>query len=348
MKKRIKLSQTPFEYQQYINEYISENSCAELLKVKENKDEKIFKYDTYLLNDDKCTIISLFIDDKLNTNYQIESMSIEGMDEFVKDGRLKWEFKNKNNLSQSRIGQVRKNRNGSLMEVVEYYNANDILVAFIGTGGKPVRTSWLIFCKGKVRNVYDKTVHGVGYIGDGEFKVSENGKSTNMYRAWFGMIQRCYSPKVHEKLPTYKGCTVSEEWLNFQNFAAWYDQNYYEVYGERTELDKDILVKGNKIYSSDTCIFVPQTINIMFVKNDASRGTLPIGVRIKGKKYYAACNNGTGKSLRSVLFYTLEEAFYAYKNMKEQLIKQTADKYKDSIPTKLYDAMFSYKVDIND
>ena len=86
------------------------------------------------------------------------------------------------------------------------------------------------------------------------------------------MLRRCYDEKLHKKYPTYIDCKVCEEWLNFQNFAKWYYNNYYEIENEKICLDKDILHKGNKIYSPDNCVFVPNNINVLFVKSDKSRG----------------------------------------------------------------------------
>lgn len=121
------------------------------------------------------------------------------------------------------------------------------------------------------------------------------------------MLERCYSARYQERKPTYKGCSVCDEWLNYQNFAKWYDDNYYEIKGEIMCLDKDILVKGNKIYSPENCVFVPNYINVLFAR---------IG-----------CKN---------------------KESKEQLIKDIANTYKKDIPSKLYEAMCKYKVEIND
>lgn len=106
------------------------------------------------------------------------------------------------------------------------------------------------------------------------------------------MMRRCYDPKYHEKEPTYKGCEVCKEWLNFQMFAEWYYKNHYEIEGQRICLDKDILLKGNKIYSADTCIFVPHRINSLFVKSYKLRGELPIGVSYhkRDKKFRADCS----------------------------------------------------------
>jgi hypothetical protein len=153
--------------------------------------------------------------------------------------------------------------------------------------------------------------------------------------------------------PTYKGCTVDESWHNFQNFAAWYDKNFYEIDGERMELEKDILIKGNKVYSPETCVFAPHSINSLFVKGNSIRGEFPIGVyrHTQTNKYIAQCKislNGVKKTINLGIYETPERAFIAYKSYKENLIKQKAENYKDKIPSKLYEAMINYKVEITD
>ena len=163
------------------------------------------------------------------------------------------------------------------------------------------------------------------------------------------MLRRCYDPKWYEKHSTYEKCEVCEEWLNFQIFAEWYEKNYYEIPGKRMELDKDILIKNNKIYSPKTCIIVPNDINTLFVKCDTNRGDLPIGVfydkRIK--KYGAQCQ--FNKEHKHLGYYnTSEEAFNAYKTFKEDYIKQVADQYRELIPKKLYNALYEYEVEWED
>lgn len=254
------------------------------------------------------------------------------------------------NLQEERIGTIRKNTYGSLMEVVEYINSHDILVKF--DRGKPVHTQWNPFIKGEVRNVYDKSVCGVGYIGEGEYvtKVKDK-KHTPQYEKWCSMIKRCYSEKLHNNQPTYIICTVSEEWYNFQMFAKWYDENYYEFDGSgRMCLDKDILKKNNKIYSPENCIFVPERINNLFIKRKGERGEFPIGVSWNNwhKKFIVQCNDAKGYATKLRYFDTPEEAFNAYKTFKEKVIKQVAEEYKDKIPNKLYDAMLNYQVEITD
>lgn len=253
------------------------------------------------------------------------------------------------NLADERIGQIRTNKHGSTMKIIEYNRGSDIVVQFL-KHGNTVHTDYKAFNKGEVRNVYEKSVCGIGYIGDGIYKPWVNRKETPHYRAWNNMVQRCYNINHLEKSPTYNDCNVVESWHNFQNFAAWYDENYYEVDDEKMQLDKDILVKGNKVYSPETCIFVPQFINTLFIKSNSIRGNLPIGVHWSEphKKYRSACKKGNPKEPYIGLFNTSEEAFQSYKLHKENHIKEVAEKYKGKIPNKLYNAMKKYIVEIDD
>ena len=119
------------------------------------------------------------------------------------------------------------------------------------------------------------------------------------------------------------------------------------------QLDKDILYKGNKIYSRETCIFVPQRINSLFVKCDKSRGKDPIGVSdLPSGNYEVSCGNGYGKSVYLGSYPTKEEAFQVYKQYKEKVIKEVIDSYEGKIPepfySKLKTAMYNYEVEIDD
>jgi hypothetical protein len=161
------------------------------------------------------------------------------------------------------------------------------------------------------------------------------------------MHRRCYDPKYHEKHPTYKNCKVCKEWNDYQEFAEWYYSHYYELENEIMNLDKDILKKGNKIYSPKTCVFVPQRINSLFVKSNKIRGELPIGVTKHGNKFRAMLNKDN-KLIHLGLYDTVEEAFHAYKHAKEQYIKEVAEEYKGKIDNRLYDALMNYEVEITD
>lgn len=141
-------------------------------------------------------------------------------------------------------------------KVVEYINATNIVVEFTNTGYKTKTTAGNIK-SGKVKDKLCPSVFGVGFVGDGEHAPYIKSKVTKQYNTWVSMLERCYSSKLHERHPTYTGCTACEEWHNFQNFAEWFDANYIDSF----ELDKDIKVKGNKIYSPDTCVFVSAAEN---------------------------------------------------------------------------------------
>ena len=209
------------------------------------------------------------------------------------------------------------------------------------------------FKKGNIKCPYERRFYGVGYLGEGKYKMSKNGKLTDKYIIWHSMLTRCYDPKYQEKYTTYKGCRVEEYLLNFQHMGEWIKDNYYEVPGERMCLDKDILCKGNKIYSKDTCIFVPERINLLFIKSNKRRGSNPIGViELPSGNYRVFCSNGYGKQIGLGTYKTKEEAFSVYKQYKEKVIKEVIDSYEGKIPEPYYSrlktAMYNYEVEIDD
>lgn len=250
-----------------------------------------------------------------------------------------------------RIGEERYNNFGSLMRIINYRSSKDIDVYFPEYGWVCKHIRYDNFTRGKVKCPYEPRYHDHGYLGEGVYEIKENGELTKCYRTWYHMLERCYGQLSVFKTPTYKDCYVCDEWLNYQKFAYWFENNYYQINDDVMELDKDILYKGNKIYSPDTCVFVNSKINTLFVKSDTIRGGLPIGVTVDKRRenvFYARCNNGEGKRIFIKSCSSIEEAFNEYKKFKEQLIKNIAEEYKEQIPLKLYNALINYKVDIND
>ena len=247
---------------------------------------------------------------------------------------------------EERLGATKVNNFGSVMIVSEYNTALDIMVYFPKYDSY-THTNWQKFEQGAVHCAYEPRFYGVAYIGEGKYKTSINRKRTKAYDTWRAMIERCYSDLYKHKNPTYKGCKVCDEWLCFQNFAEWFYENYYEVGQEQMNLDKDILVKGNKIYSPSTCIFVPKKINLLFIKRDSCRGDLPVGVVLEKE---AVTNPYRATVTGNIIgwFKTPHEAFLSYKLNKELLIQSIAEEYRDKIPNKLYEAMINYKVEEND
>lgn len=283
---------------------------------------------------------------------------------FILDGYVKKgvEYKNfkkgsvKNDNLENRLDEINYNKFGSKMIIKEYRNSLDVDIYFPEYDWIAKNNQYDHFKRGVVRCPYEPRVFNKGYIGEGKYDIyGENTRHNKCYNTWKGMLERCFDEKFQIKQPTYKGCKVCKEWLNFQNFADWYYKNYYKINNEKMCLDKDILVKGNKIYSPETCVFVPHNINILFIKRDKCRGSLPIGVSYhkQHNKYSSNChvyNFDTSKSkLKHLGYYnTPEQAFNSYKQFKEKYIKQVADYYKNQIPSKLYQAMYNYEVEITD
>ena len=183
----------------------------------------------------------------------------------------------------------------------------------------------------------EKTVYNTGYIGEGIYKPSLNGKNTKVYQVWVDMLERCYHTPCQLRQPTYIGCTVVEEWHNFQNFAQWFTDNYIEKY----QLDKDLLFSGNKVYSPLTCCFIPQEINLVIVKKLVK--DLPAGITLHQNKYRARVREFS-KEVYLGSFNTIEEAFKAYKKAKETHLKVLANKYKLTITEPCYVALCNYKI----
>jgi hypothetical protein len=160
------------------------------------------------------------------------------------------------------------------------------------------------------------------------------------------MLNRAYNNI--KKFISYKDVTVCEEWHNFQIFSDWFYNNYNPKIMQNFHLDKDILVKGNKIYSPETCCLVPQEINSLFLKSNGTRGLTPIGTTMTKNKNFSAKFKRGDKITCFVIFNTPEEAFQAYKTAKENHIKEVADKWRDQIAENVYQAMCNYKVEIDD
>jgi hypothetical protein len=188
----------------------------------------------------------------------------------------------------------------------------------------------------------NKLIYGIG-INDSDYNTQPyvDGKQVKCkyYLTWKNMLMRCYDHKIQAKEPTYIGCTITEEWLTFSNFKKWMETQDFEG----KQLDKDILVQGNKVYSPETCIFVTNDVNNLFIKSDASRGKYKLGVDFKkhNGKYIARCSvNGKSKYLGCYI--TEEEAYQVYKIFKTAYIRSIALEQTDE---RLKQAMLNYIVE---
>ena len=183
-------------------------------------------------------------------------------------------------------------------------------------------------------NISKKLIYGKGLKGNGVAKV--NGKNTKAYSTWGSMLQRCYAPKYLSRCPTYIGCSVCDAWLFFPTFNAWFDENYVEGW----ELDKDLLVTGNREYGPDTSCFVPHSINVLFIDSGRARGEYPIGVSFhKRSGKFRARLKIDGKLKHLGYFDNPEDAHDAYLIAKKANIIRMANEWKEKISDKLYIAL---------
>ncbi len=264
----------------------------------------------------------------------------------------------------NRTGETNISNEGCVVKIVEYNNRSDIIVEFQDEHKYNVHTTYQAFKKGKCKNPFSPSVYGHGYLGvdkNGNIpKTTElkDGKYVTTWEAikWRSMLQRGFDNKLKEKNLTYKDVTCCNRWLCFANFLEDLEllkQEYNWDDDEKLNLDKDILYKGNKIYSLENCVLVPDYINNLFVKGDNNRGRCPIGVSYhKGAKKYQAYCRINRKQIRIGYYNTIEQAFSAYKIAKENEIKRMANDCvlkgfitKDS---RLYKAMINYQVKIDD
>ena len=255
---------------------------------------------------------------------------------------------------KQRLGEKRYNYQGCLMKIIEYNHCRDIIVEFQDNYKAKVHANYEHFLSNIVRNPYIPSVYGVGITGN-KYKVKIDNKITKEYLTWKTMLKRCFDLKYKEKHPTYKDATCCDEWLLFDNFYEWlHSQENFSSWlnGDKWAIDKDILIKGNKIYSPETCCLVPQNVNSLFLKGDSKKGNLPIGVTKTKCGYQAKCRNSfiRGKVAALGTYTTPEDAFQAYKAYKEKIIKQVAEveHNKGNITEKCYKAMMNYIIEIND
>lgn len=198
--------------------------------------------------------------------------------------------------------------------------------------------------KGEPQYGKRKLVCGVGVF-DADYSNLKDKRTKKAYRDWSNMLQRCYGISNFPSKPAYKECVVCEEWHSFLKFREWFDKNYIEGYF----LDKDIRCAGNKVYSQQTCCYIPPFINTLLLSSRSSRGKYPIGVKKTGNGFVARlCKRG--KLCYIGFYHTIEEAFVAYKYERELYIKEIAQEYYDKglINVDIYNSLINYEVEITD
>ncbi len=253
-----------------------------------------------------------------------------------------------NNVSyKDCVGKVCKSLNSGDFKILKYNGSKDVEIQFLKTGYELVARLDHIR-DGEIKDPYSPSVYGVGVLGT-KYPSRVNGVHTKEYKLWTGMLERCYSDAPKKKNPTYIDCEVSDKFKNYEYFYEWCNKQI-GFGNEGWQLDKDLLIKGNRVYSENTCVFLPKEINQLLVKCTASRGEYLIGVSwYKTRKAFVArVNKNKGESKYLGLFNTEIEAFNAYKKAKESFVKEQAEKWKSQIDERAYNALMNYTVEIDD
>ena len=245
------------------------------------------------------------------------------------------------------VGKICKSKLSGDFKILKYNDKTNVEIRFLKTGYETVARLDNIK-SGNVKDPYAHSVYGVGVLGT-KYKAKINGVITKEYVLWHSMLERCYSDTFKKKHPTYEGCEASENFKYYEYFYEWCNKQIgFGVEG--WQLDKDLLTEGNKVYSEDSCVFIPSEINKVLVKREALRGEHLIGVSWhKAKKAFKAqVNKNKGGQKHLGLFNTELEAFNAYKTAKESFIKEQANKWKGQIDERDYNALMNYTVNIDD
>ena len=246
--------------------------------------------------------------------------------------------KSKMNRKVDLVGREFETSKSGRCFVIDYKDSNNVLVMFYN----PIyiaSCTYASLIKGFVENPIYPSVYGRGYIGVGKFSC----KDVEVQRIWRNLMSRAYCDEYHKTHPTYKDVEVCKEWYNFQNFAEWCVRQkgfgYKGLNGRSFSLDKDILSKGSKYYSPDTCCFVPNEVNLCVVSKVGKTSN----VRQQGTRWSARISKH-GKEFYLGSFNSKEVAFQVYKEAKEDYVREVAEKWKERIDDKVYANLKDWKL----
>lgn len=199
------------------------------------------------------------------------------------------------------------------------------------------------------RTIVRKPLYGVG-INDFDYSVQTGGSSNKViwkpYKTWGEMLRRCFDEKRKQTLPSYVNAGCCKEWEVLSGFLDWYLEQPY-VDGS-WQLDKDLLIKGNKIYSPDKCVLIPAEVNMFLTRREQDRNLL-IGAHFrKASGRYLSSFTKDSRCFHIGSYATEMEAHLAYKKAKEDYAKILAEKYKDVLCIRAYNALMTYQVEVTD
>ena len=246
-------------------------------------------------------------------------------------------------MSIINIGDKYTSNSGDFAVVVAISKNRECTIKYLDSFGHEQRLRVDNLVRGRFKNPYKPVVFGVGYIGVGDYRASYKGsrKKTLEYQAWKDMLKRCYSEKFLSKNKSYLGCSVSEDFLNFQVFAEWYTKQ--KNYGKGYHLDKDLLIKGNREYSKNACSLLPAEINSAInIKSDCVGKDLPKCVQNTPSGRYVVRVRGLKGGSYVGTYDELEDAVRSSLDARTLRMVELHNKYESSLSEKQKVALLNW------
>ena len=239
------------------------------------------------------------------------------------------------------IGEVYQTNNYGKIEVLEYINSGYVKVKFLNTGNERY-TSMSVIRSGSLKDKEAVSVYGVGIIGD--VVHSENGVVDKAFSAWRHMLARCYCSSTKKRQPTYEGCHVSEDFKHYIKFKQWFDTQT-GCDDEDYQLDKDLLVNGNQLYSEATCCLLPRKLNSYLTSIPVYGCTTCISYKKLSNTYIVEVGLNREKVVLGH-FKTYKEAFLCLAEHKEHELKTFAKLYEGCVSKSVYERLMSYEIPV--
>jgi len=240
-----------------------------------------------------------------------------------------------------KVGDIYTNKFGETFKVVEKTTSKNVVVEFCDAYKGRTTTQKVHILRGAVRNPFARNLYGVGYLGQTtkDKSPTSNPEYIRAYSAWCGIMERCYNKNFQEIHPSYVGCYVKETWHCFMVFAEWYIENSILNW----DLDKDILVVGNREYGPETCLFLPRHINNLFHKNEGHKESeLPVGVTLAKSGKYRARLSEKGFRKHLGYYFTPEEAHQVYREAKVEYVRKVAFDHKENLHPKAFELLSNW------
>ena len=182
-------------------------------------------------------------------------------------------------------------------------------------------------------------VYGVG-VNDADYRVKPkiDGKSVccPAYHSWKLMLLRTYCAEYHKRQPTYSDVKICDEWHSFSAFRLWWLDHQVDGW----QLDKDLVGDG-KLYSPDTCVFVPSWVNSFASNCTAARGENPIGTAVVNGCIVARCRNPfTGHRESLGCFKSFSDASDAWRSRKIDFVYEMKSET-DKIDKRIHDGLLN-------